>query len=51
MSPRTKDVHLQQHLATFGAVCVIVHQRQRLDAHSFTSTKSHGVNEGLTNGL
>ena len=49
MSPRTKLVHLQQHLAAFGAVGVIVHQGQRLGTHLFASTKSHGVNEGLTN--
>ena len=51
MSPRTEFVHLQQNLTAFGSVGVIVHQHQRLGAHLFTSTKSHGVNEGLTNGV
>lgn len=51
MSPRTKLVHLGEHLAAFGAVGFVIHHFQGFDAHLLASTKPHGVDECSTNGV
>ncbi len=51
MSPRTKLVHLREHLRALSSLGFVVHQRQRFDAHLLASTKPHGVDGCLTKGV
>ncbi len=51
MSPRTKLVHLREHLAALRSVGFVIHQCQRFDAHLLASTKPHSVDKCLADGV